>query len=95
MLFRSGSSALRGLLTGIRFDETDTLGDQITWLDSEVLGRHRSRSTCSPRSMIEAMKLRQAILDLGLEDWIPLPEIPGIEEIRVKEALRWRTLALR
>ena len=32
--------------------------------------------------MIEAMKLRQAILDLGLEDWIPLPEIADIEEIR-------------
>lgn len=32
--------------------------------------------------MIDPTKLRQEILDLGLEDEIPLPEIAGIEEIR-------------
>ena len=29
-----------------------------------------------------AMSLRQALLDLGLEDLIPLPEIPTDEDIR-------------
>lgn len=29
-----------------------------------------------------AMSLRQALLDLGLEDLIPLPEIQGTEEVR-------------
>lgn len=36
--------------------------------------------------MSEPTDLRQALLDLGLEDWIPLPEIATEEEIRSEGA---------
>jgi hypothetical protein len=32
--------------------------------------------------MIDPLSLRQALLELGLEDLIPLPEVPTAEEIR-------------
>lgn len=36
-----GSSALRGLLTVLRRDEADALGDRVTWLESEVFAALR------------------------------------------------------
>jgi hypothetical protein len=32
--------------------------------------------------MSDSLGLRQALLDLGLEDVIPLPEVPAAEEVR-------------
>lgn len=50
-------------------------------------GADLRRTMCRPASqpgdvMNVAMSLRQALLDLGLEDLIPLPEIPTDEDIR-------------
>src|SRR3712207_5456097 len=40
------------------------------------------RANTAGDAMTDPMRLRQALLDLGLEDLIPLPEIAGADEIR-------------